>query len=125
MKKLVIVISIVMVAVLLCLACVGCSAENYETKLEKKGYTVTYASKDGNLVEQGSLSVAKTLFGLKGEVEFVVWGVKSGSTVAYIKFTETSDAKDFVETVKSDSSEQKVRRVGGLVKVEYNSEKKK
>lgn len=125
MKKLVIVISIVMVAVLLCLACVGCSADNYETKLEKKGYSVTYASKDGNFVEQNALSTAKILFGLKGEVEFVVWGVKSGSTVAYIKFSETSDAKDFVEAVKSDSSEQKVRRVGGLVKVEYNSEKKK
>lgn len=125
MKKLVLVISIVMVAVLLCLACIGCSAENYETKLEKKGYTVTYASKDGNLVEQSALSAAKILFGLEGDVEFVVWGVKSGSTVAYIKFTETSDAKDFVEAVKSDSSEQKVRRVGGLVKAEYSTEKKK
>lgn len=125
MKKLVLVISIVMVAVLLCLACVGCSAENYETKLEKKGYTVTYAAKDGNMLEQVALESAKVLFGLKGDVEFVVWGVKSGSTVAYIKFTETSDAKDFVEAVKSDSSEQKVRRIGGLVKAEYNTEKKK
>lgn len=125
MKKLVLVISIVMIAVLLCLACVGCSAENYESQLEKKDYNVVYASKDGNLVEQSALSVAQTLFGFKGDVEYVVWGVKTGSTVAYIKFEESSDAKDFVKAVKSDSDEQSVRRIGGLVKVEYKSEKKK
>lgn len=126
MKKLVLVVSIVMIAVLLCVACVGCSAEDYKKKLEKDGYSVVFTvTNEDSTAAQIALSAAKRLFDLDGDVEYIVYGYRDqGGTCAYIKYEKTSDAKDFVEAVKSDSDYQKVSRVGGLVKVTYSTTKK-
>ena len=117
MKKILLVVCVVMVAVLLATMFVACSAEDYAKKLEKKDYKVVSATSDNTAAMIAARSAAKVLIGnVEANLEFIVFGAKEGSMVAYIKFEESSDAKKLVDALK-ENDDLKVSRSSGLVTV--------
>lgn len=106
-----------MVAVIIATVFVGCSAESYKNQLEKKGYTVTVADNAASLkIVTGSLKLAG--LDLKGDIEYIVSGVKDDSMVCYIKFEKSKDASSFRKEAKS--GDVKVGGTGATVKLTIN-----
>lgn len=124
MKKIILVIAVVMIAVMLTALFVGCSAENYQKQLEKKGYQVVAVKNEG-LGKAAIGTFVATLkasgLDLKGSVEYMVTGTKDDSMVVIVKFEKSSDASAYKKQAKSeakDSEELGMKvKVGGTGKV--------
>lgn len=110
MKKMILVISIIMVIAML-FTFVACSADDYEKALENDGYSILYNinSEDNEL----TLTATKKLLGLNGDVEFIIGGVKEGMLKCYVKFEKIEDAKDCQKSFEDAGVE--VKRSGNLV----------
>lgn len=78
MKKVLLIVAIVMVAVMIATVFVGCSAEEYQKQLEKEGYTVSVYK--GDKIKDNS-------------VEFMVKGKKDDSS-AYVSITKYKTVAD-------------------------------
>lgn len=110
MKKMILVISIIMLIAML-FTFVACSADDYEKALRNDGYNVLYNvnSEDNEL----TLVATKKILGLNGDIEFIIGGVKEGMMKIYVKFEKTEDAKDCQKNFEEAGIE--VKRSGNLV----------
>ncbi len=123
MKKVLLVVAVLMVAVMLTVVFVGCSAEDYKKQLEKDGYKTTVLTDE---TDAGEFAIAAIVAGLSlgfdidGDMEYVVSGVKDGSSVTIIKFEESSDAKELRKQIKNSDSDAKVGGTGKVVKITIN-----
>lgn len=110
MKKMILVISIIMVIAML-FTFVACSADDYVKALENDGYKILYnVNSEDNEV---ALTLAKKTLGLNGDVEFIIGGVKEGMMKCYVKFEKAEDAKDLQKSCEDSGLE--VKRSGNLV----------
>lgn len=127
MKKVLLIVVVLMIAVMLTTLFVGCSAEDYKKQYEKKGYTVTMAT-DDSLSGQAAKLSAKALIGatgikVNGDLDYIVVGVKDDSIVAVIKFENSKDASNLRKQAKSEAkdSDVKVSGTGKVVKLTINN----
>lgn len=120
MKKVLLVVTVLMIAVILTTMFVGCSAEDYKKQLEKKGYSVVVAT-NGDIAGKAAMASALASLKLaginvKGDLEYIVVGTKSDSLVTIIKFEKSSDASSIRKQAKSEAKDSDVK-VGGTGKV--------
>lgn len=123
MKKVLLVVTVLMIAVMLTTMFVGCSAEDYKKQLEKKDYSVVVAT-NGDIAGKATMASALATLKLagievKGDLEYIVFGTKSDSVVTIIKFEKSGDASALKKQVKSDAkdSDVKVSGTGKVVKL--------
>lgn len=116
MKKVILVVAVLMIAVMLTTLFVACSAEDYKKQYTKKGYDVQVASDSLSMVSMTAILKSSGL-NIKGDLEFIVLGMKEDSIVTVLKFENASDAKALRKEAKNDKDDSVKVKVGGTGKV--------
>ena len=123
MKKIILVVAVVMIAVMLTVLFVGCSAEDYKKQLENKGYTATAITNE-TAMAGAVLGLKVSGIDVKGKMEYVVTGTKDGSSVTIIKFEKSSDASSVRKSAKDNAKgDVKVGGSGKVVKITITTKK--
>lgn len=133
MKKIILVVAVVMIAVMLTALFVGCSAESYEKQLKNKGYEVTTVKNEGLGKVTINAFVATLKAGgidLKGSIEYMVTGANDDTMVVIVKFEKSADANAYRKQAKSEAKDAeelglkiKVAGTGKVVKVTTTGKK--
>ena len=110
MKKTIIaIVAVIALVAILGTVLVACNQEDYQKRLEKKGYKV------------GSLTDGLGAFGLSSNTyEWTLSGTKGNDYVSIVKYRNADDAKKAYEDAKEDLKDDKdgkyaVKKVGKIV----------